>query len=209
MCSTASSSEPAITGCEQLGLASCPAPPDRPDGMNDVPRLHPVTGGDPGVTDLATAKTLADLEQLRPGRIVNRPVDSAAAQKCLIGRIDDSLDVERDDVAVDGPQSGAHRSLRMWVGRRGQRPTAAMAAPQHIAVRCQDSTMTCHAQGATRRSPAGRSSESREGGRACSLRRMVPRPIAEYGASRNRSPDRTVLCNADRSLPRGKAPSSG
>ena len=50
---------PAITRRERLVFACATALPDRPDGMNHVPRRQSVALGDLGVAGLATAKRAA------------------------------------------------------------------------------------------------------------------------------------------------------
>ena len=71
---------PTIAGGEELRLAPCTTPPDRPNGMNDIGRFRLVAGGDLGVADVTTAETLTGYEQFRPSSIMNCPIDATAAE---------------------------------------------------------------------------------------------------------------------------------
>src|SRR5262249_29182952 len=90
----------AITRGEELGLVACTAPPDWADGVNDVGGFQPIAGRDLGIADVAAAKALARLQQLRPSRIVNGSVNTPAAEQGRIRGIDDSVDAQRGNICV-------------------------------------------------------------------------------------------------------------
>ena len=75
--------------------------PDRTDGVDDVPGRQTKTGRDLRVAGGAAAEEPARREKLRAGGAVDRTVDTTAAQKRRIGRVNDGVDRELRDVALD------------------------------------------------------------------------------------------------------------
>ena len=62
---------------------------------------QPITSGDLGVTGLAAAERTTFGQQFRPGRIVDRAVNPAAAKQRRIGGVDDGIDPQRRDIGDD------------------------------------------------------------------------------------------------------------
>ncbi len=89
------------------------APPYRADGVNDMVGRQPVSGGDFRSSTFTAAKESAFLEQAIAGRPVNRTVDTATAEQGLVRGIDDRVDLDPGDVALDYGQarSGFHSGL--------------------------------------------------------------------------------------------------
>ena len=65
--------------------------PDRAYGVNHMPGRKPVASGDFGVAGVAAVQAVAFGEQLRPGRAMDRAVDTTAAEQRLIGGVDDGV----------------------------------------------------------------------------------------------------------------------
>ena len=91
----------AVAGGEELGLALIPAAPDRPDGVDHVPRREIAGRRGLGVTRGAAAEAAALLENRRAAGTVDRPVDAAAAEQRLVGRVHDRVDVLLRDVTLN------------------------------------------------------------------------------------------------------------
>ena len=87
---------------EQPILAALAAAPDGPHGMDHVTRGKAEAWRDLGLARLAAAEKRAGLAQLRACRAVDGAVDAAAAEKCFIGGVDDGVDIEPGNVALDG-----------------------------------------------------------------------------------------------------------
>ena len=71
----------AITARQQRFFVGHAALPHRPDRVDDVPGLEPVTARNLGRAGLAAAERAAFRQQFRPGGAMNGAVDAAAAQK--------------------------------------------------------------------------------------------------------------------------------
>ena len=84
---------------QELRLAGAAALPARPDGVDDVARRQVVAAGDARIARRAAADPLALLLELGPGGAMDGPVDAAAAEKALIGGVDDGVGLEPRDVA--------------------------------------------------------------------------------------------------------------
>ena len=82
---------PPVAGRQQLRLALAAAVPDRPDGVDDVVDGQPPGAGDLRVARVAAAEPAALLEQLRPGRAVDRAVDAAAPEQARVRGVDDRV----------------------------------------------------------------------------------------------------------------------
>ena len=86
---------------KRLILAVAAAVPDRPDGVDHMPRRQPIALGDLGVAGLAAMQRAAFGEQLRTGCAMDRAVDAAAAEQRGIGGVDDGVNAQRRDVGND------------------------------------------------------------------------------------------------------------
>ena len=73
-------------------LAAASPVPDRPDGMNHVPRRQPETPGDFGVTGRTALQGSAFGEKLRPSRAMDGAIDATAAEQRGVGGVDDGVD---------------------------------------------------------------------------------------------------------------------
>ena len=65
--------------------------PDRADGMDYVPRRQSVAQRDLGAAGPATMEVAALSEKRGPGRAMNRPVHTAAAEQGRIRGVDDGV----------------------------------------------------------------------------------------------------------------------
>ena len=81
----------AIARGQRLVLAFAAAVPDRPDGMNDMPRRKPVALGDFGIAGFAAMKRAAFGEQLGSGCAMDRAIDAAPAQQRGICGVDNGV----------------------------------------------------------------------------------------------------------------------
>ena len=88
----------AIARRQQGVLALSTAVPDRPDGMDHMPRRQPITPGDLGVTGGAAMERAALGQQFGPGRAMDRAIDAATAEQRAIRRVDDGVNAQRRDV---------------------------------------------------------------------------------------------------------------
>lgn len=85
-------------------------------------------------------KGTARLEQPAAGGAMNRPVHTAAAQQCLVGGVDDGVDVEPRDVAPVHGEHGWHcvslrgRSRRVHVRMSPAGDTRVQASASVMAV---------------------------------------------------------------------------
>jgi hypothetical protein len=81
----------AIARRQRFILALAAAMPDRPYGMNDMPRRQLVAFGDFGVAGRAAMQRTAFGKQFRSGGAMDRAVDAAAAPKRIIRGVDDRI----------------------------------------------------------------------------------------------------------------------
>ena len=79
-------------------LPTTTAIPDRPNGMNHMPRRKEISFGDLGVAGLAAVERSALSQQLGPGRIMDRAIDAAPAKERRIRRVDDGVNAQCGDV---------------------------------------------------------------------------------------------------------------
>jgi hypothetical protein len=91
----------AIARRQRIIFALAAAVPDRPDGMNYMPRRQPITSGDFGVAGRAAMERAAFSEQFRPGRTMDRTIDAAAAEQRGVGGVDDGVNAKRRDIGDD------------------------------------------------------------------------------------------------------------
>ncbi len=96
---------------EQLRLAVSATSPNGADGVNHVPRSKPSGARRLGVTGVAAAQQAALREQLRPGRAVDRTVDSAPTEQARVRSVDDRVDVLLRDVPANGLDHRRNASL--------------------------------------------------------------------------------------------------
>src|SRR5262245_27171884 len=89
-------------------------------------------GRDFGLARLAAAEDGASFHELGAGRAVNGAVDAAPAEQCSVGGVDDGVDVERGDVALDDGDAVKHRALDAG-SRRRSRGLARSAARYSVA----------------------------------------------------------------------------
>ena len=66
-----------------------------------MPRREAISSGDLGVARLAATELAAFGQQLRPSRIVDRAVDTAAAQQRAVRSVDDGVNAQCRDVGND------------------------------------------------------------------------------------------------------------
>ena len=91
----------AIAAGQQRILALVAALPDRPHGMDHIAGLQLEAGGEPCLAGRAAADPGAGLGQLRPGGAVDGPADAGTRLEMPVGGIDDGVDIEGRDVALD------------------------------------------------------------------------------------------------------------
>ena len=91
----------AIGRFQQRRFPFIAAVPDRPDGVDHMPRQQPVASGDPGVPGFAAAQPGAFLQQLRTRGAVDRAIDTAAPQQRVVGGIDDRIHIQRRYVPLN------------------------------------------------------------------------------------------------------------
>jgi len=75
--------------------------PNRSDGMDHMPRRQPITLRDFSVAGLAAMERSAFHQQLRPGRPVDRTIDTPAAKQRGVGGVDDGVNAQSRDVGDD------------------------------------------------------------------------------------------------------------
>src|SRR6185295_15133860 len=112
---------PPVAGGELLRLAARPAAPDRPDGVDHVPRRQPSRAGDLRIARLAATQVATLGEQLGPGGAVDRAVDAPAAEQRRVGGVDDRvrLGVLRDVAAMERDLRHRGRRVYAYPGRMG------------------------------------------------------------------------------------------
>jgi len=81
-----------------LILSTITTVPDRPDGMDHMPRRKEKSFGDLGIAGLAAAQLAAFGQQLGPGCIMDRAIDAAPAKERRIRGVDDGVNAQRGDV---------------------------------------------------------------------------------------------------------------
>ena len=69
--------------------------------MDDMPGEQSMAAGDFGAACRAAAEGAALGQQSGAGGAMNGPVDSAAAEEGLVGGVDDGIDIEAGDVALN------------------------------------------------------------------------------------------------------------
>src|SRR4029077_13482655 len=121
-----------MTRGEQLRLVHGAAHPDRPDGVDHITGGEIAGVGRFRISDLATAQRAALREDRRAAGVVNRAVDSAAAEKRLIRRVHDRVDLLGGYVTLD--ELDAAHQLRTY-SRHDDRPPDKDLRPEHVAVR--------------------------------------------------------------------------
>lgn len=75
--------------------------PNRTYSVNHMASRQVITGGEPGFSRRAATEFTAFFEQLRSGRSMDGPVHAAAAQKALVGSIDNCIDFQSGNVSLD------------------------------------------------------------------------------------------------------------
>jgi hypothetical protein len=81
----------AIARCQSGIFALAAAVPDRADGMNHVPRRQPIARRDFGIAGGAAVERAAFRKKLRPGRAMDRAIDTAAAEQRGVRGVDDGV----------------------------------------------------------------------------------------------------------------------
>jgi hypothetical protein len=94
-----------VTGRQQFPLALSATFPDRPDGMNHVPRRQHVAASYPRLPHGAPPKGTALGQKPGTGRTVDGSIHSASAQKRRIGRVDNGVHLQSRYV---GDNNGNH-----------------------------------------------------------------------------------------------------
>jgi hypothetical protein len=90
----------AVTRREQFAFAICAAVPNRTHCVDNVFCGQAVAARDFRVAGRATAQRAALREQLRPGRAMDRAIDSTTAEQRGVGRIHNRVDLELRDVSA-------------------------------------------------------------------------------------------------------------
>ena len=85
--------------------------------MDHVSRGKPEALRDLGFSGVAAAERGAGLAQLGPRGAVNGAVDAAAAKQAVIRGVDDGVDIERGDIALDDGDAVRHGALDARIGR--------------------------------------------------------------------------------------------
>ena len=116
-------------------LPTTTAIPDRPDGMNHMPRWKEISLGDLGVAGLATAQLTALSQQLGSGCIMDRAVDAAPAEQRRIRRVDDGVNAQAGDVGNNDFQP----RLADLARKRAQAEAAALTVTPLSASSCCNS----------------------------------------------------------------------
>ena len=91
----------AVAGGEQLIFAIVAAMPDRPDGVDHMPRRQPVTQRDLGVAGRAAMERAAFSEQFGAGAAMDRAIDAAPAEQRRIRCVDDRVNAQAGDIGND------------------------------------------------------------------------------------------------------------
>ena len=89
-----------IAGSQQFRFVMPTAPPNRPHRVNDMLGRQFVAACDLGLARLASIQRPAFLRQFGAGRPVNRSVHPAPAEQGRVGRVDNRIDGQLDDVGA-------------------------------------------------------------------------------------------------------------
>jgi len=146
----------AIARGEQRLLVRAAAAPDRADRVDDVAGGEAVAPGDLRLARRAAAERAAFRQKLRPGGPVNGAVDPAAAEQRLVRGINDGVNREPGDVALDDLDAvgvdcrllGLRRGFAFAAGR--------FVSVPRVAERCDPGVRASAASGRWRRSPPPR-----------------------------------------------------
>ena len=95
---TAKLDRTAIARGKLLILATIATVPDRPNGMNHMPRRKVIALGDLGVAGFAAVEHPAFGHEIRPRSTMDRTIDAAPTEKGRICRVDDGVNAQRGDV---------------------------------------------------------------------------------------------------------------
>ena len=159
----------AVARREQLGLAESAAAPHRADRVDHPARGQPEPGRGLRLAGPATAQPAAVLDELRPGRTVDRSVDTSTAEQRRVGGVDDGVDVLAGDVAAHEAQDG--RRHRPTLPLRPQVPPRRIAR-RHRAIPVYRASVPCSPV------PGPRSRV------LTSMRQTLPSPILSVGPHR-------------------------
>ena len=88
----------AIARGELLILPTIATVPDRPDGMDHMPRRQEISFGDLGIAGFAAVERAAFGQQLGPGSIMDGAIDATPAEERRVRGIDDGVNAQRGDV---------------------------------------------------------------------------------------------------------------
>ena len=95
----------AITSRQQRRFSLSAAAPHRANRMHHIPSRQIKPRRDPRLTGGTATDLTAGGKQIRSGGAVNGAINAATAGQAAIGGIDDNLDIELGDIAVDRDQS--------------------------------------------------------------------------------------------------------
>jgi hypothetical protein len=98
---TAKLDRTAIARGEMFILPTMAAVPDRPNGMDHMPRWKEISLGDFGVAGFAAIERAALGQQLGPGRVMDCAIDAAPAEQRRIRGVDDGVNAQACDVGND------------------------------------------------------------------------------------------------------------
>jgi hypothetical protein len=76
--------------------------------MDYVFGRQPITFGDFSISGLAAVQKAAFKEEIRPGRAVNRSIDTATAEQRRVRSINDGVDRQCGDIGTKGPEFRRH-----------------------------------------------------------------------------------------------------
>ena len=86
---------------QRLILTRLPTMPNRPNGMDHMTRRQAITGGDLGAAGLTAPEPAAFGQKRRPGRPMDRAIDTTTTEQRRICRVDDGVNVQRRDIGDD------------------------------------------------------------------------------------------------------------
>src|SRR5262249_51925677 len=98
----------AVAGGKQPVLAALATSPDRANGVDDVTRWQTEARRDLRIPRLAAAELGAGRAKLRACGAVDRSVNATSTEQCPIGGVDDGVDVELGNVALDDLDAFRH-----------------------------------------------------------------------------------------------------
>jgi len=84
----------AVTGSEQIVFAEAAAVPHRPNRVDHVGGLEPITPGDLGIAGLAAVERTTFGDEIGACGTVNGPIDAAAAEQRRIRGVDDGVNAQ-------------------------------------------------------------------------------------------------------------------